>query len=523
MRRECRKPAPAKNGKRQIGRTAHNYQDKSKGKCHYMQMPLKLTPLLAAVLLLAAAPATAQHAPAISPTQPRPTLPAPSVTHHTIDLPGRTLHFTATAGAITVTADDGTPEADIATIAYTLDGAPVLRPVVFAFNGGPGFASAFVQLGGFGPWRIPMDDVPSTPPSARPNAETWLGFADLVFIDPVETGYSRFDTKDESVRKRLLSVSGDINAIAQVIRDWLQTNHRLLSPKFIAGESYGGFRAPRITRVLQSELGIGIDGLILISPALDTGGSAVFNPLRWVALLPTYAAVNRGAQGNVSEASLANVEAYAIGEYFQDQLKVAHDPAALDRITSKVSALTGLDPALVRRMRGRIDIATFLREHQPGQFGSFYDATLSDPRAVDANPWFPEPEPITSRLTAPFTEAMLQIYDQLRWHPDGHYQLQNGAVERQWDWQKNRQAPEAITALRIDLAVDPHLRVLIAHGLYDTATPYFQTKMILGSIPDIGPPNRITLLCLPAGHMVYARDAPRRALRDAVQHLILGE
>jgi carboxypeptidase C (cathepsin A) len=488
-----------------------------------MQMPLKLTALLAAVLLLAAAPATAQHAPAISPTQTRPILPSPSVTHHTIDLPGRTLHFTATAGAITVTAEDGTPEADIATIAYTLDGAPVLRPVVFVFNGGPGSASAFLQLGGLGPWRMPMDDVPSSPPSPRPNAETWLDFADLVFIDPVETGYSRFNTKDESIRKRLLSVSGDVNYLAQVIRDWLETNHRLLSPKFITGESYGGFRAPRITRALQSELGIGIDGLILISPILDMGGSAVFNPMRLIALLPTYAAVNGAEHGDVSETSLADVEAYATGEFFQDQLKVAHDPAALERITSKVSALTGLDPALVRRMRGRIDPATFLRERHPGQVGSFYDATLTDPRAVDTNPWFSEPDPVISRLTAPFTEAMLQIYDQLRRHPNGPYRLLNGGLERQWDWQKNHLPPEAVTALRIDLAVDPDLRVLIPVGLYDAVAPYFQTKIILGSIPDIGAPDRITLLCLPAGHMVYARDAPRRVLREAARHLIIGE
>jgi carboxypeptidase C (cathepsin A) len=149
-------------------------------------MTPKLAAPVAALLLLVAAPATAQHA--TSPAELRHTLPAPSVTHHTIDLPGRTLHFTAAAGAITVTAEDGTPEADIATIAYTLDGAPVLRPVVFAFNGGPGLASAFVQLGGFGPWRLPMDDVPSSPPSPRPNADTWLDFADLVFIDTVQTG-----------------------------------------------------------------------------------------------------------------------------------------------------------------------------------------------------------------------------------------------------------------------------------------------------------------------------------------------
>ncbi len=449
-------------------------------------------------------------------------LPSAAVTHHELVLADRTLRFTAKAGAVPLRDQDGSPTAEIATIAYTLDGAdPASRPVVFVFNGGPGFASGFLQLGGLGPWRVPMADVPSSQPLPQPNGDTWLDFADLVFIDPVETGYSRFATRDEAVRKHMLSVNGDIQYLAEVIRRWLEDDHRLLSPKFIAGESYGGFRAPRIARVLQSEQGVGISGLVLISPLLDSGGrSSALDPLRWVELLPTYAAVNRSGGGPVSETSLADVEAYAMGEYLADEIKLAHDPAALDRVTAKVSEFTGLDPALVHRMRGRIDPATFLRSKQPGRIGSPYDATLTDPRAEDSNPWFPEPDPLTARLTAPFTGAMLQVYQWLDWHPAQLYRLVNSAVAREWDWKQGRLPPEAVTALRVDLAVDDRMRVLIVHGLYDTTTPYFATKLILDSTPDIGTPDRIRLLCLPSGHMVYAGDETRRVLREAARQLI---
>ncbi len=442
-------------------------------------------------------------------------LPAPAVTHHALDLPGRTLRFTATAGAVTLKSADGSPQAEIATIAYTLDGADASRPVVFAFNGGPGFASAFVQLGGFGPWRMPMDAAPSTPPVPVPNGETWLDFADLVFIDPVDTGYSRMLTADEAAHKRLLSVGGDIDSLAEVIRRWLEANGRLAAPKFIAGESYGGFRAPRLARVLQSEFGIGVSGLVMISPMLDAGGrSTAFDPLGWAELLPSLAAAAH------PDTDLAAVEAYATGEYLQDQLRVARDPAALERITAHVSALTGLDPTLVRRLRGRVGAPTFLREHEPGRFASRYNATVSDPDAEDANPRFAEPDPITERLAAPFTGAMLEIYGRLDWRPDRLYRLRSDEVGRNWEWGRN---PESVTSLRVALALDEHLRVLVVHGLYDLVTPYFASKLLLNSIPDIGAPGRIRLLCLPGGHMVYAGDDSRRALRDAVRELVTTE
>ena len=157
--------------------------------------------------------------PAAAPPKP---LPAEAVTRHTLELPGRTLRFTATAGAIRLDTDKGAPRADIAFIAYQLDDAdPRTRKVTFVLNGGPGVASGWLQVGAVGPWRIPFDGGPSASPALLPNADTWLDFTDLVFVDPADTGFSRILATDEEVRKRLFSVDGDIASLAETMRHWL--------------------------------------------------------------------------------------------------------------------------------------------------------------------------------------------------------------------------------------------------------------------------------------------------------------
>ncbi|MCE3257070.1 MAG: peptidase serine carboxypeptidase, partial [Nitrobacter vulgaris] len=187
-------------------------------------------------------------------------LPPDSTTRHKLVLPDRTLAFTATAGTIHIFNDKGEPQADIATTAYQLDGAdPRSRPVTFVFNGGPGASSAWLQFGSNGPWRIPMDRAitsPSIPMPLEPNAETWLDFTDLVFVDPLGTGYSRMVARGDDARKRFLTVDGDVDSIALVIRRWLEKADRMQSPKFITGESYGGIRGPKIARNLQTRQGV---------------------------------------------------------------------------------------------------------------------------------------------------------------------------------------------------------------------------------------------------------------------------
>src|SRR5690348_2939465 len=177
-------------------------------------------------------------------------LPADVTTHHSVEFPDRTLQFTATAGAILLRGQNHAVRAELAFIAYQLsDADPTRRPVTFAFNGGPGFASGWLNVGAVGPWRISIGGdalAPSAAAEPTPNAETWLDFTDLVFIDPAGTGYSRAPDSGERSRRGLFSVDGDVAYLAEAVRHWLDRFDRNVSSKYLLGESYGGFRAPRI-------------------------------------------------------------------------------------------------------------------------------------------------------------------------------------------------------------------------------------------------------------------------------------
>jgi carboxypeptidase C (cathepsin A) len=458
-----------------------------------------------------------------------PALPPRSVTHHTLDLPGRQLAFTAITEAQRTIDAQGAPELDIVLTAYTLDGAdPHTRPVTFVFNGGPGASSAWLQIGNVGPWRLPIDGAalaPSAPAIVAPNADTWLDFTDLVFIDPVGTGFSRFVTSNEDARKRAWSVTGDVDLLARSIRRWLASNERATSPKFVLGESYGGIRGPRVVRALQTGQGIGVDGLILVSPLLDYGGrSSAFDPMNLVEHLPSMAAAAREQKGPVDRASLADAEDYAAGDYLADLLRGTRDKAVLDRVVGHVAALTGLDPALVREHAGRIDSATFLREEHrdAGTVGSFYDATAQAPDPFPNSTYSNHPDLILDGLRAPMTSAMLDLYArELKFLPDQPYEVLNIQVERAWDL--GRGQPESVSALRAALALDRHFRVLIGHGLTDLVTPYFATQLMLNQLPATLGGDRARLMVLPGGHMFYARDASRQAFRAAAKALFSGE
>ena len=271
-------------------------------------------------------------------------LPPDSTTKHTLALPGRTLNFTATAGSIRLFDDKGEPQADIAYTAYQLDGADArTRPVTFLFNGGPGAASAWLQFGAAGPWRLPINAdavTSSASPDLLPNAETWLDFTDLVFIDPVGTGYSRFVATGDDVRKRFFSVDGDVNSIALMIRRWLEKSDRLLSPKFVAGESYGGIRGPKIVRNLQVDQGVGVRGLILVSPLFDFREFTGSSLLQYVWSLPSMAAVARQAKGPVTLTPTSpRSSAMRAANSWPICMKGAADVEATTRLADKVAAL----------------------------------------------------------------------------------------------------------------------------------------------------------------------------------------
>ena len=452
-------------------------------------------------------------------------LPPDSTTKQSVTLPGRTLNFSATAGSIRLFDDKGEPQADIAYTSYQLDGADrAIRPVTFLFNGGPGASSAWLQFGDAGPWRVSLGGdgaVSSATPDLLPNAETWLDFTDLVFIDPVGSGYSRFVASGEEVRKRFYSVDGDVSALALVIRRWLEKYDRLPSPKFVAGESYGGIRGPKIVRNLQTQQGVGVRGLILVSPLLDYRDFSGSSLLQYMNTLPSMAAVAREAKGAVTRADLADVERYAQSEFLTDLIKGQSDTEATMRLADKVAALTGIDQAVSRRLGGRFEIGEFRREfdRRNGRVTGRYDASVMGYDPFPDSNYARFGDPSGDPLMAPLTSAAVDLTTRkLNWRPDGSYHLLNEEVFRAWDF--GRGPAESISQLRQILALDPKVKLLVGHGLFDLATPYFASKVILDNLPAYAGPNRVKLVVYPGGHMFYSRDGARQAFRSEVETLM---
>jgi carboxypeptidase C (cathepsin A) len=456
-----------------------------------------------------------------------PHLPPESVTRHTIELPGRTLKLIATAGSLTLTDQQGAPQAEIGFTAYLREDAdPVTRPVTFAVNGGPGASSAYLNLLAIGPWRLPLDGPaisPSAPPSLVPNAETWLDFTDLVFIDPPGTGYSRVVGGDQA-RERFYSLQGDIDGLAAFVMRWLKEKNRLQSPKFFAGESYGGFRGPLLAQKLQSDQGIGFSGLVLVSPVLDFGwiDQDAGDPLSSAGRLPSLAAAALSSKGPVTRQSLEAAERYASGEYLVDLVKGQQDREAVTRVSQRVAELTGLDPELTRRLAGRIDVRTVQRELRRSNalVVSAYDTNVgsADPNPAASMSRFEDP--VLDSMTAPLTSAIIDhLTRTLNYKAEGRYNLLNGPVNQAWRWGGGRDSPENLEELRQALALDGKLRVLVTHGFTDLVTPYYASQLLLNQVPDLGPDKRLTLKVYEGGHMFYSRQDSRQAFRSDVQRL----
>jgi len=455
-------------------------------------------------------------------------LPPEAVTRHALELPGRTLRFTATAGALTLTDPQGSPVAEYGFTSYTLEGGdPGERPITFVINGGPGASSAYLHLLALGPWRLPLDGSrisPSARPALLPNAETWLDFTDLVFVDPPGTGYSRVLGGDQA-RERFFSVEGDIDGLAAFVIRWLKEKGRLQSPKAFVGESYGGFRGPLLAQKLQGDQGVGLSVLVLVSPVLDFGWFSQPGHAPWVhaTRLPSLAAAALERRGALTREALRDVERFAAADYLIDLMRGPQDQAAVERLGARVSEFTGLDPALVRRLAGRIDTGTFQREirRQSAEVVSAYDAGVrgADPDPAAGQSRFEDP--VLSGMTAPLTSAILDHLSRtLAYRVEGRrYELLNGSVNGAWRWGRGRGQPESISELRQALALDSRLRVLVTHGFTDLVTPYFGSQLLLNQLPALGPEPRIALEVYEGGHMFYSRDVSRRAFHDAAQRL----
>lgn len=454
-------------------------------------------------------------------------LPERQTTRHRLVLGDRELSFDATAGALKLTDRDGKPEAEIGYVAYLLDDDAQRRPVTFAVNGGPGAASAYLHLGVLGPWRLPVGEatiVPSQPLELVANSETWLDFTDLVFLDPVGTGFSRLVESNDRLRERYLSVDGDIDALADAVYRWLALEHRFASPKYFVGESYGGFRGPLLARKLASDYGIALNGMTLLSPVLDFGwrDQPAHAPLPRVSLLPSLAAAAMEQDGAIDPEALAAVEDYATGEFVGDLLRGLADAAATARLVGRLSEITGLDTATVEAYAGRLGMTDFVREiaRDEARIASLYDTAVTAFDPTPERPFSRAGDPVLEALTPPLTSAMLYHYGRtLGWLPDRRYNLLNGGVNRAWRWGQRRGQPEALSTLRELLALDPSLKTLVAHGYTDLVTPYFESTLLLRQLPATLGSDRVRRSTYPGGHMFYTRDGSRSAFRDDARWL----
>ena len=453
-----------------------------------------------------------------------PPLPADAHVTQSATADGRTLKYTVTVGSLPVRDDKGKVTGEVVFTAYTMAGKE--RPVTFALNGGPGASSVYLNLGAIGPKRVNFGvegDNPSDPATLHDNPGTWLGFTDLVFIDPIGTGYSRALVDDKEATKQFYSTDSDIKYLSRIVYDWLVKNGRMNSRKYLVGESYGGFRGPRITEYLQTRLGVAMNGVVLLSPYLDPAASDDENvsPLPWMLTLPSIAAAHLEREHKLSAEAMAPIIEYTRGEYASDLMRGRSDPQATDRVVKKVTELTGLDPLFVKRSGGRIETQAYLREvyRAEGKLGSRYDSNVT---AWDPFPYAPHQQtgdPILNGIIAPTTTAMVNFVTKtVGWKIDARYNALSYQVNRLWheDDDANR---GSVNELRESVANDPGLRVLIAHGWDDLSCPFMASVLVVDQMPAMGDPTRVQVKSYAGGHMFYARPDSQSQLRADVEQL----
>jgi carboxypeptidase C (cathepsin A) len=458
-----------------------------------------------------------------------PPLPADAHVQQSIELNGKTLKYTVTVGALPSRDKDGKTAGEVVLTAYTVEGEN--RPVTFAMNGGPGAASVYLNFGAIGPKQLHAGnegDSPSDPAVLTDNPGTWLDFTDLVFIDPVGTGFSRATVPEADAKKLFYATTPDIEYLSRIIYDWLVKNNRLGSRKYLVGESYGGFRGPRVTHYLQSQLGVAMNGVVLVSPYLnptiEEGGD--LSPVPWMMTLPSITAAHLEREGKEGDSKLtpeamADVIAYARGEYATTLLKGRSDPDATKRMIQHVTELTGLDPTYVKFSGGRLETASYLREvfREQGKLGSVYDSNVT---SFDPFPFSPEQranDPILASIIAPMTTAMVDFVTRtVGWKVDARYNALSYDVNRLWDRDRDLRSG-SVPQLREAVAADPKLRVLIVHGWNDLSCPFMGSVLTVDQIPVMGDPTRVAVREYPGGHMFYTRPSSRAELRKDVMDM----
>jgi carboxypeptidase C (cathepsin A) len=482
------------------------------------------------------------QAPAQPPQAARPAetdrFPAPAAieklqqTQHSIQINGKTIAYTATAGTLVLKKDDTKPIASIFFVAYTRDdaGDKSTRPITFAFNGGPGSSSIWLHMGALGPKRVvlgPNGEQPTPPYRLIDNDDSLIEFTDLVFIDPVTTGYSRHAPGEDP--KQFHGLEGDLNSVADFIRLYIDKFDRWSSPKFLAGESYGTTRAAGLAEVLL-EKGIYLNGITLISSILNFE-TVSFNPgneLPYILYLPTYTAaawyhkkLPADLQHGTLEKAVQAARDFAGGEYTLALMKGNRlAPAERSRIAEQTARFTGLSKEYIEASNLRISIQRFRKEllRNEGRTIGRYDSRLE---GTDADSAGERPEydasyaSVQGAFTATFNDYVRR---ELKWETDLTYEVLTDKVQP-WSYEKQQnQYVDTAEMLRRAMAQNPNLHVLVANGFYDLATPFFATEYTINHLPlDPTLQGNVKLTYCDAGHMLYTSKPCLDSLRHSIE------
>jgi len=453
---------------------------------------------------------------------------------------GERVRYRAIAAETYLENEDGEPTGSIFSTTYLRDGVsdPRTRPVAFIFNGGPGSASLWLHMGMFGPQRVvlpsePPGDDGAAPFTVRENPESVIDAADLVFIDPVGTGWSR-PLGDTDAGEEFWGVDEDARSVADFIRRWLTENQRWASPKYIIGESYGTTRSAALMRQLEAGWNdVSINGVILISSVLDFSLDATDpgNEVAYVGLLPGYAAaawyhekVDRSAWNNDFDAFIEASRSFATDEYLPALVRGQNiDPQTRAAVIDRLASFTGLSRTFIERANMRVNLSRFRTEllRDQGVSVGRFDARFTGPEedGVSENP---EGDPSGYGIDGAYTASMLDYYTRTLGVDITRPYTPLGGV-RQWNWDAGPAGGENSYVnvspwLERAMRQNSDMRVMVANGYYDLATPFFATELTFNR-PGYDQ-SRIDMHYYPAGHMMYLHQPSIEQLAEDVRNFI---
>lgn len=457
----------------------------------------------------------------------------PSITKGSVTIKGKSIPYTATTGFMNITDDNGNIKATMFYIAYVRsDMSSEKRPITFAFNGGPGSSSVWLHMGALGPKRVVLTDkgdMPKPPGNMVDNEYSWLEFTDLVFIDPVGTGYSR-PAKDEK-KEQFHGLDEDVTSVGTFIRLYTTQNKRWMSPKFLAGESYGTTRAAYLSDHLADRHGMYVNGILLISMVLDfqTLRFSPANDLPCALFLPTYAAtsmyhgkLDEGLRKD-QEKSLEEIRSWALNEYLVYLAKghVASD-AEHKAVTEKLSRYTGLSKEFIASTNNRPDIFRFTKEllRDEGKTVGRLDSRFTGIDRDNAGENFEYDPSYNAVIYAPFTATVNHyLRSTLGFESDMPYEILTGKVQP-WNWgSAERGFPYVGEALRKAMSKNRFLKVYVANGWYDLATPFFAAEYTMNHLPlETSLRNNISMKYYKSGHMMYIeKESLKQFTKDVEQ------